>query len=132
MLGHVGISVPNLNAAKTYYDEILPMLGYGEFFSTTDEFSYMPMEGRRGAYLFFYPARQAGEYSGDRPGLQHLAFAVPTRSAVRAVHQKVTELGGRVVHAPMEFPQYPPPYFATFWLDPIGVMLEAVCHHNRD
>ena len=29
-------------------------------------------------------------------------------------------------------PQYPQPYFATFWLDPWGVMLEAVCHQDRD
>jgi len=25
------------------------------------------------------------------------------------------------------FPQYRPYYFATFWLDPEGFMLEAVC-----
>jgi hypothetical protein len=28
--------------------------------------------------------------------------------------------------------QYPQPYFATFWLDPWGLMLEAVCHYDRD
>jgi len=44
----------------------------------------------------------------------------------------VVELGGEVLHEPQEFPQYPPPYFATFWLDPFGIMLEAVCHHDRD
>ena len=29
-------------------------------------------------------------------------------------------------------PQYSQPYFATFWLDPWGFMLEAVCHDDRD
>ncbi len=24
------------------------------------------------------------------------------------------------------------PYFATFWLDPCGLMLEAVCHYDRN
>jgi hypothetical protein len=57
---------------------------------------------------------------------------VPNRSAVRTVHARVAELGREVVHDPQEFPQYPPPYFATFWLDPFGIMLEAVCHHERD
>lgn len=33
---------------------------------------------------------------------------------------------------PQEFPQYPAPYFAVFWLDPFGFKLEAVCHHDRD
>ena len=61
---------------------------------------------------------------------------VRTRSAVNAVHTAVTELaaqsGGRVLHGPQVFPRYPQPYFATFWLDPWGLMLEAVCHHDRD
>ena len=64
--------------------------------------------------------------------MQHLAFIVPTRSAVRTVHELVVGLGGEVIHPPQAFPQYPPPYFATFWLDPFGFMLEAVCHHDRD
>jgi len=41
-------------------------------------------------------------------------------------------LGSEIVHQPQEFPQYPPLYFATFWLDPFGFLLEAVCHHGRD
>jgi hypothetical protein len=61
---------------------------------------------------------------------------VRTRSAVNAVHTAVTELsarsGGRVPHQPQISPRYPQPYFATLWLDPWGLMLEAVCHHDRD
>ena len=41
-------------------------------------------------------------------------------------------VGSDVVHPPREFPDYPPPYYATFWLDPFGIMLEAVCHYDRD
>jgi len=77
-------------------------------------------------------AQQPGDYSRHRAGLQHLAFMVPTRSQVRAVHERVVELGSEVLHASRPFPRYPPPYFATFWLDPLGFMLEAVCHHDRD
>ncbi len=55
---------------------------------------------------------------------------------VNEVHGLVTDLipqfGGEVLHRPQTFPQYPQPYFATFWLDPGGLMLEAVCHHDRD
>jgi hypothetical protein len=64
--------------------------------------------------------------------LQHLAFVVPTRGAVHDVHSHVVQSGSIVVQPPREWPQYPPPYFATFWLDPFGIMLEAVCHHDRD
>ena len=82
-----------------------------------------------GAYRF--SALEPGTYSRHAPGLQHLAFTVPTRSAVRAVHARVVELGSEILHPPRAWPEYPPPYFAAFWLDPFGFMLEAVCHHDR-
>jgi catechol 2,3-dioxygenase-like lactoylglutathione lyase family enzyme len=132
VLGHLGLNVPDLTIAKAYYDEIMPLVGFEPFLDSHDEFAYMPAAGKRGTYLFFYPATQDGRYSRDQAGLQHLAFMVPTRSVVTAVHQRVRQLGGEVVHEPQEFPRYPPPYYATFWLDLFGFMLEAVCHYDRD
>jgi catechol 2,3-dioxygenase-like lactoylglutathione lyase family enzyme len=132
VLGHLGVNVPDLATARAYYDPLMPLLGYETFFSTDDELAYMPAGGKRGTFLFVYPARDEGAYSRHRPGLQHLAFMVPTRSAVERVHQHVLAAGGEVLHPPRTFEQYPPPYYATFWLDPFGFMLEAVCHHDRD
>ena len=59
-------------------------------------------------------------FSRHKPGLQHLAFMVSTRSVVREVHDWVKGTHGEILHEPQEFPQYPPPYYATFWLDPFG------------
>lgn len=132
MLGHLGINVPDLVQAKQYYDQVMPLLGFEEFVSAVDEFAYRPADGKRGTYLFVYGATEASDYSRHRTGLQHLAFMVPTRSAIHEVHRLVVELGSTIVHEPQAFPQYPPPYYATFWLDPFGFLLEAVCHHDRD
>jgi catechol 2,3-dioxygenase-like lactoylglutathione lyase family enzyme len=132
MLGHLGLNVPDLAAAKTYYDALMPLVGFEPFLAVDDEFAYMPAAGKRGTYLFFYEAEQPREYSRRASGLQHLAFMVPTRAAVHGVHDHVVELRNEVVFAPQEFPQYAPPYFATFWIDPFGFMLEAVCHYDRD
>jgi catechol-2,3-dioxygenase len=132
MIGHIGLNVTDLGEATAYYDELMPLLGYESFFSAEDASAYMPAAGRRGAYIFFYQALQPRAYSRDASGLQHLAFTVPTRSSVRAAHTHVVALGDEVLHPPQEFPQYPPPYYATFWLSPEGFMLEAVCHHDRD
>ncbi|WP_179476244.1 VOC family protein [Mycolicibacterium vinylchloridicum] len=132
MLGHLGINVTDLAEARTYYSALMPVVGFEHFLDDHDQFAFRPAEGKPGTYLFFYPASEATPYSRDRTGLQHLAFMVKSRSAVRRVHRLVTELGGEVLHEPQVFPQYPPPYFATFWLDPFGLMLEAVCHHDRD
>jgi catechol 2,3-dioxygenase-like lactoylglutathione lyase family enzyme len=132
VLGHLGVNVPDLGAARAYYDALLPLLDFEPFLAVDDQVAYRPAGGKRGTYLFLYPALEPGPYSRHHPGLQHLAFMVPTRSAVHAVHDHVHAHGGEVLHEPRPWPEYPPPYFATFWLDPFGVMLEAVCHHDRD
>ncbi len=136
MIGHLGINVPDLRAAKRYYDAIMPLLGFDEYLVADDEFAYRPAGGKPGTYLFFYPSAADSVYSRRQIGLQHLAFMVRTRSLVTEVHDCVVdhtrEFGGEVLHPPQVFPQYPQPYFATFWLDPCGLMLEAVCHHDRD
>lgn len=122
--------MPDLAVAKAYYDGLMPLVGFETFFAAEDEIAYRPAGGKPGTFVFLYPAAVPGAYSKDATGLQHLAFMVKTRSAVHAVHEHVLESGASVVQAPREFPQYPPPYFATFWLDPFGFMLEAVCHYD--
>ena len=130
MLGHIGINVPDLARARAYYGALMPQLGFEAFVDADDEFAYMPAAGKRGTYLFFYPAADAQPYARDRTGLQHVAFMCPTRQSVHDAFAVATTLGSEAVHAPQEWPQYPPPYFAAFWLDPFGIMLEAVCHHD--
>ena len=131
MLGHLGLQVPDLAAAKAYYDRLVPLLGFEEYLSHADEFAYRPVGGRPGTYLFFYPASAHTAYDATLPGLQHLAFMVKTQGAVDAVHECVVSLGGEVVHAPRAFSEYPQPYYAMFWRDPFGFLLEAVCHYDR-
>ncbi len=131
MLGHLGVNVPDLGRARAYYDALLPLVGFEPWFDAPDQLAYRPTGGRPGTYLFVYTAIEDRPFSAGATGLQHLAFMVPTRAAVVAVHDHVVAIGGEVVHAPQDWPQYPPPYFATFWFDPHGFMLEAVCHHDR-
>ncbi len=128
-IGHLGLGVPDLAAAKAWYDQVLPALGYEPFFAHDDEVAYLPSDGRRGAFLFLYP--RPATYDPEAAGLQHLAFIVRTRAEVDAVHDLVAGLGSEIVHTPREWPEYPPPYYAAFWKDPHGFLLEAVCHHDR-
>jgi catechol 2,3-dioxygenase-like lactoylglutathione lyase family enzyme len=132
VIGHLGLNVADLETARRYYGALLPVLGYEPFLDAPDQFAYKPEGDRRGAYLFFYPAVEPGDVSRHRPGLQHLAFIVPTRSAVDAALARAVELGSTVVHRPRRWSEYPPPYYAAFWTDPSGFYLEAVCHHDRD
>jgi catechol 2,3-dioxygenase-like lactoylglutathione lyase family enzyme len=129
-LGHLGVNVTDLTAAKTYYDALMPLLGFEPFVTDAGQFSYRPVGGAPGATLFFYPARDGGTYSRHAPGLQHLAFVVPSRARVHAVHDWAQARGAEVIHAPQEFPHYHPGYYATFWYGPERFMLEAVCHRD--
>jgi len=130
MLGHIGVNVRDLSAAKQYYDRLMPLVGYETFFAAGDQLSYLPSGGSRGVYIFLYPALEPGEFSRHQVGLQHLAFMMPTRASVDTLHVALVEMGAEIVHPPQHFPQYSPWYYATFWLDPDGLYLEAVCHKD--
>ena len=131
MLGHLGINVPDLAAAKAYYDQLMPSFGFEQFFSKSDDIAYLPADGKRGTCLFFYPSAIEGDFSPHRTGLQHIAFMVKTRAEVEATYRLAEQLGSELISKPQEFPQYPPPYYAAFWLDPFGIKIEVVCHHDR-
>jgi catechol 2,3-dioxygenase-like lactoylglutathione lyase family enzyme len=129
-LGHLGINVRDLARAKAYYDELMPLLGYESFIVDAEQFSYKPIGDQPWPALFFYPALADGEHARQRCGLNHIAFVVADRATVRAVHDRIRQLGSDVVHPPQEFPRYHPGYYAVFWLDPDGLTLEAVCHRD--
>jgi catechol 2,3-dioxygenase-like lactoylglutathione lyase family enzyme len=132
VIGHLGIAVRDLEATKAYLDVLMPLLDFEPFVGDETQAAWMPAGGKRGTFLFVYPKEVDGAFVHGTPGLQHLAFVVPTRSRVHEVHALVQSLGDEVVHAPREWPEYPPPYFATFWRTPDGFLFEAVCHHDRD
>jgi catechol 2,3-dioxygenase-like lactoylglutathione lyase family enzyme len=125
-IDHIGIGVPDLAAAKLYYDELMPILGLKAWFPTSPEgnFNYGP-DGARGPQIFFYHAPEAGEYSRYRTGLHHLAFMVSSRAIVREAHEWARVKGNDILEAPADFPQYGK-HYATYWLDPHGIKLEAV------
>ena len=132
VLGHLGVNVPDLERASAYYGPLMPLLGYEPFFTTEDALAFMPAGGRGGLPVLVRGDGGPGLHDARRTGLQHLAFIVPTRGAVRGVHAHVSGPAARSCTHHRSGRSIPPPYFATFWLDPFGLMLEAVCHHDRD
>jgi catechol 2,3-dioxygenase-like lactoylglutathione lyase family enzyme len=126
-LDHIGLGVPDVDAAKAYYDELLPLLGFVRQW----EVGYRATDWY-GAQLFLYPALEDGAYSRHRIGLQHLSFHVPTRAEVHRVHEWAAARGHEVVHEPKPFPEYHQHFYATFFLDLHGFMIEAVTYEDVD
>jgi catechol 2,3-dioxygenase-like lactoylglutathione lyase family enzyme len=58
----------------------------------------------------------------------HIAFSAPDRDAVDAVHHAAVAAGVEVLHAPREWPEYHPGYYAVFLRDLDGHNVEAVHH----
>ena len=131
-IDHVGIGVPDLAAAKRYYDELMPVLGLRQWFPTAADgtFNYGP-DAALGTQLFFYQALEPAEHSRHGTGLQHIGFMVASRAIVREAHEWARAQGAEVVHEPREFPEYGT-HYATYWLDPHGFMLEVVCHDAEE
>jgi catechol 2,3-dioxygenase-like lactoylglutathione lyase family enzyme len=122
-LEHIGLGVPDVDAAKAYFDELMPLVGFQPCFGN----GYCP-EDFQGAQLFLYAAEEFQDYSRRGVGLQHLAFLVSTRDEVHRVHQWARDRGDEIVRTPRAFPQYGPHCYATFLLDPHGFMIEVVSH----
>jgi catechol 2,3-dioxygenase-like lactoylglutathione lyase family enzyme len=128
-IDHIGIGVPDLDATKEYYDGLMSVLGLRPWFdrSSGDPLNYGP-DGAPGSQLFFYRAEEPRTYSRRETGLHHLAFLVASRAIVRQAHEWACARNAEILDEPQEFPQYGDHCFATYWLDPHGFKLEAVCH----
>lgn len=132
-IDHIGIGVPDLEETKAYYDELMGILGLRQWFDTGAEgpLNYGP-DGALGSQVFFYQAEDAGTYSRLQTGLHHLAFLVASRAIVREAHEWALAREAEILDPPGELPQYGEHCFATYWLDPHGFKLEAVCHEPEE
>lgn len=127
-IDHIGIGVSDLASAKTYYDEFMPLVGFTSWFPADEsQFNYGP-DGAVGTQIFFYRALEPNGYSRHGIGLQHVSFGVPSRAIVDEAHRWAVDHDAEIVHEPRLFPEYGEDCFATFFLDPHGIMLEVVCH----
>jgi glyoxylase I family protein len=128
-IGHVDLVCSDLERSIAFYAQVLGPLGLG---------NEARFEGERGEtihYLRFPIAgsgsiglRQAFEdqaFEVYAPGLHHVAFAVDSRADVDTAHAAATAAQAQILHAPQEFPQYRPDYYATFFLDPDGFRIEV-------
>lgn len=124
-IDHIGLGVPDIEAAKAYYDEFMPLVGFVREWDS----GYRPVDWK-GAQVFLYPASEDGAYSRHRAGLQHISFYVPTRADVHGVHRWAVSRGHQILHEPRLFPEYHELFYATFFLDMHGFMLEAVTYER--
>jgi catechol 2,3-dioxygenase-like lactoylglutathione lyase family enzyme len=126
LIDHASISVPDLNAARAFYDAIMAALGAVKVYDEPRALGYgerCTSEDTTSTYLAVYEdGREVGESK------RHWCFKARTREQVRRFHARGLETGGRSGGEPGLRADYHPTYYAAFLIDPAGNCVEAVCH----
>ena len=124
MLDHVGLQAADVEASVAFYTGVFAAIGLREVmrFPVADSHAVGFAGPDGNPDLWVSPA------FADETREVHLALRAPDRAAVDAVHAAALGAGAEVLHAPREWPEYHPGYYAVFLRDPDGHNVEAVTH----
>ena len=120
----MGVQVADIESAVSFHLRVFAPIGLREVmrFSVGESF-VVGMSGPDGIPDFW--CSPAG---GPETRELHIALQAADRQAVDAVHDAAVAAGAEVLHAPREWPEYPPGYYGVFLRDPDGHNVEAVHH----
>ena len=121
MIDHLSIGVPDLAAARRFYDAALAPLGYRRL--STDAGSL----GYGDDIVRFCILKVARPVPADPGSGLHVCFTAPSRESVDAFHEAALKHGGADNGRPGVRADYAPDYYAAFVTDPDGYRLEAYC-----
>ena len=120
MLDHVAVQCADVAASAGFYDIVLGPLGGARVM----DFGTVIGFGTDGKPDLWLGPQQTG--TGFREA--HLAFAAPSREAVREFFAAAVRAGAEILHEPRIWPEYHADYYAAFVRDPDGNNVEAVSH----
>ena len=122
MLDHIGLQARDVEASVAFYLRAFAAIGMREAmrFPAGDSI-VVGLSGPDGIATFWLSPPH-----GNETRELHVAFRAPDRAAVDAVHEAAVAAGVEVLHAPREWPEYEPGYYAVFLRDPDGHNVEAV------
>ena len=124
MLDHIGLQARDVEASLAFYLRTFAVVGMREAMRFPAGDSIVAgLSGPDGTATFWLSPP-----TGNETRELHVAFRVPDRAAVDAVHEAAVAAGVEVLHAPREWPEYHPGYYAVFLRDPDGHNVEAVHH----
>lgn len=120
MLHHVEIYVSDLVKSRSFYDVLLPAIGFTPYQEWSQGFSYRE---ETGTYLVFVQAQEdflAAGYHRCRVGLNHLAFTYPNQLNLPNLLQDLLKLGGKVLYQD----RADIPEDQAYLTDPDGIKIE--------
>lgn len=130
LLDHVSIGVPDVDAARRFYDAIMAALGASKVYDRADALGYgerCSQDDTASTCLAVYL-----DTSDIGANKRHWCFKAQTRKQVDAFFAAGIASGGRSDGEPGLRPHYHASYYAAFLFDPAGNRVEAVCHETQD
>ena len=134
IIDHIQITVKNLAGAETFYDQLMPLLGFDlakKHKGKVDAHEFEVVEYCHQNLIFAINSPRsvfADETVHRRkPGaVHHIAFKVDTKEEVNEIYPKVKATGAIIVDPPKYYPQHGANYYALFFKDLDGIKFEIV------
>jgi catechol 2,3-dioxygenase-like lactoylglutathione lyase family enzyme len=127
MMNHLALTLSDLKTSeKVFYQPVLEFLGYRKL-EDGEEMTLWWSE-RVGAAVNLWqadPELASVPHQRYAPGFHHFAFSAESREQVDRLHDRLREIGAKVLDPPADYP-YMPGYYAVFFADPDGLKFEFV------
>ena len=124
---HLQINVRDARVCLPFYRALL---GYLEYEVTYDKPDVLGMSNGTSDFWLIAtpPERRRHAPHRKNPGLNHVAFRVPTRAEVDTFHAEFLKPRDipTLYSSPRAYPEYGPGYYAVFFEDPDRLKLEVV------
>ncbi|MEO8146841.1 MAG: VOC family protein [Bacteroidia bacterium] len=139
IIDHIQITVKDLKAAETFYDKLMPVLGFDLSRKSKGRVEVHDFD----VVEYFHPLLIFGINSPReafkeetihrrKPGsLHHLAFRASSRVEVDQLYIEIKETGANIVDPPKFYPQHGENYYALFFKDLEGIKYEIVYEERK-
>ena len=104
-IDHIYISVSDLARAETFYDQVMPILGFRKNSFTIDDDPHIQYFNRHFGYVL-RPAKNKSPHDPYAPGLHHVCFRVEDAADVDEAASKLLAAG--IDASGQLYPEYAP------------------------
>jgi catechol 2,3-dioxygenase-like lactoylglutathione lyase family enzyme len=134
IIDHIQITVKDLVAAESFYDKLMPILGFDLSRKSKGRVAAHEFDVVEYAHplLIFGINSPREAFKNEaihrrKPGtLHHLAFKANSREEVDQLYLQIKETGAHIVESPRLYPQHGENYYALFFKDLEGLKYEIV------
>ena len=134
IIDHIQITVKNITSAETFYDKLMPILGFDLALKSKGKVPAHEFEVIEYVHpLLIFGINSPREiFKNDAvhrrmPGsIHHIAFKVDSKEAVNKQYELIKAIGANIVNPPQYYPQHGANYYALFFKDLDGIKFEIV------